>query len=239
VNAKINRFKDRYRHELKYFIGIVGLWEYRQLSKIFSRTLRLDPHCRNGSDYWIRSLYFDTLENDDYFEKLSGVYRRKKIRLRIYDLDQGDAKIEIKNKVKDYIFKESAALPREDALELMRGGKEVLLKSDNPTMNNVYYHLCRDFYRPAVLVDYEREAYIGPSNDMRITFDKNIRGTGVNFGLYDRNVHMLPIFDNQTMVMEIKYKEYLPHWIAQVLRQRSGERYAISKYCFSRALHFS
>jgi len=234
----INRFEDRYRHELKYYIGIVSFADYQVLSRALTETMQVDPHCNAQKEYWIRSLYFDTPENDDYYEKVSGLFRRKKIRLRIYDVDQPDAKIEIKNRVRDFVFKESGALPREDALELINGNKEVLLKSDNPTMNNVYYYMSRDLYRPAVLVDYEREAYVLPPEDIRITFDKNIRGSGVDFDLFSHAVHMTPVFDEETMVMEVKFKEFLPGWIRSILNIYMGEPHPISKYCFSRIVHF-
>lgn len=237
-NTEINRFQDRYRHELKYYLGIVSFADYQVLSKALSETMQADPHGNDQNEYWIRSLYFDTPENNDYYEKVSGLFRRKKIRLRIYDVNQKNAKIEIKNRVRNFVFKEGAALSREDALALSSGNKEVLLKSDHPTLNNVYYYMARDLYRPAVLVDYEREAYILPSEDIRITFDKNIRGSGVNFDLFSDAVHMTPAFDEDTMVMEVKFKEFLPEWIRGILNNFMGEPHPISKYCFSRIVHF-
>jgi SPX domain protein involved in polyphosphate accumulation len=234
----INRFEDRYRHELKYYIGIVSFGDYQVLSGAFTRAMLIDPHSDEQKQYWIRSLYFDTPENDDYYEKVSGLFRRKKIRLRIYDMDQPDAKIEIKNRVRNFVFKESATLPREDAMELINGNKEVLLKSNDPTLNNVYYYMSKDLYRPVVLVDYEREAYVLPSEDIRITFDKNIRGSGVDFDLFSHAVHMTPAFDEETIVMEVKFKEFLPDWIRSILNIYMGEPHPISKYCFSRIIHF-
>ena len=40
-----------------------------------------DSTGRDG--YTIRSLYFDTLHDADYFEKLDGVQLRRKLRLRL------------------------------------------------------------------------------------------------------------------------------------------------------------
>lgn len=235
---QINRFIDRYRYELKYFVGIVSLGYYQFLSDAFAKTLHVDPHCNAKCEYSIRSLYFDTPENDDYYEKLSGISRRKKIRLRIYDVCQQNTKVEIKNKINQLVFKESATISKEDAVELIRGNNDVLLKTDNPTLNNVYYLMLKDLYRPVALVDYEREAYIVPTEDIRITFDKNIRISSVEFDLYKKGVHMYPIFNEETVVMEIKYKDFLPDWIRGILKYHTCERYAISKYCFSRTTQF-
>ncbi len=235
----VNRFVDRYRHEFKYFIGVVGTWDYRVLSDIFCRSMKLDPNCRGDRDYWIRSLYFDTLENDDFYEKMGGYPHRKKIRLRIYDTRQQTAKLEIKNKIDQYTYKESSTISRADAEALIAGDTSVLLKGNDPTLNNVYYHMCRDYYRPAVVVDYEREAYVGFSDDIRITFDKNIRGTDIGFDIYDSNLPVSSAFGEETMVLEIKFKEFLPEWIKEILNHyRMGERYAISKYCLSRTINY-
>lgn len=235
---KINRFVDRYRHELKYFIGVVSSWEYQELSRAFRRSLSLDPNCGENGEYYIRSLYLDTPESDDYFEKVSGIYKRKKIRLRIYRNTNETAKLEIKNRIGQYIFKEGSTVSREDALALIAGNKDVLLNYDHPTTHNAYYYMCREYYRPAVMVDYEREAFIGPSDDIRITFDKNIRGSSIDFNLYNRENTMLPAFDEDMMVLEVKFKEFLPEWIHDILKYHTSERFAISKYYFTRIIHF-
>jgi hypothetical protein len=235
---KINRFIDRYRHELKYFISVISSWDYQELSQVFRRTLNPDPNCGENGEYYIRSLYFDTPESDDYYEKVSGIYRRKKIRLRIYRNSHDSAKLEIKNRIQHYVFKEGATIARKDAEALIAGEKDVLLKYDHPTMNNAYYYLCRDLYRPAVIVDYEREAYVDIANDIRITFDKHIRGTSIDFNLYNLDTTTLPAFDDDMMVMEVKFKEFLPEWIRDILKHHSGERFAISKYYFTRIIHF-
>lgn len=238
-HMNVNRFRDRYRHELKYFISVIGSWDYRNLSNVFARSLKPDPNCNENREYWIRSLYFDTMENDDFYEKMGGYARRKKIRLRIYSTSQQTAKLEIKNKIDQYTYKESATIPREDAEALIDGDISVLLKRDNPTLNNAYFHMTRDFYRPTVVVDYEREAYVGFSDDIRVTFDKRIRGTNIAFNIYDEFLPVNSAFDEETMVMEVKFKEFLPEWIKQILNfQRMGERYAISKYCLSRVINY-
>ena len=223
-----------YRHELKYFVSFL---DHKVLSEIFSQTLQTDPHSNRDREYWIRSLYFDTPGNNDYYEKMIGVDERKKVRLRIYNENQSKVKAEIKYKFNQYMLKETGIITREDALKLIDGHREILLNYNNASLNQVYYIISRDLYRPAVLVDYEREAYICNTQDIRITFDKNIRGSSVDFGLFEKNINMSPVFDEKTMVMEIKYNRFLPDWLREVLTQCNAERYAISKYCLSRSIY--
>jgi len=220
-----------YRHELKFFLSKK---EYLILSEVFRTTMRMDPNCREGCQYWIRSLYFDTLDNNDFYEKIIGVNKRKKIRLRLYDLDQQQVKVEIKNRYGEYMMKETAFLEKKEALQLMSGKKEFLLEKNNPTLNRTYYYLTRDYYRPTVLIDYEREAYLSDIQNIRITFDKNIRASTIDFNIFNKNALMIPIFDHDVIVLEVKFHKLLPQCIKEIIANSQGSRQAISKYCISR-----
>ena len=42
-----------------------------------------------GDAYVVRSIYFDSPDDKDYYDKQGGEIVRKKLRLRIYDIDKG------------------------------------------------------------------------------------------------------------------------------------------------------
>ncbi|WP_066506487.1 polyphosphate polymerase domain-containing protein [Abyssisolibacter fermentans] len=220
-----------YRNEIKFYIDNHG---YMHLSKLLSKTLSLDKNSGSNNEYWIRSLYFDSMYDRDYFDKVVGSQNRKKIRLRIYDIAQEKVKLEIKNKFDQYMLKESVTIGRQDAIDLIKGNKEVLLKYNNKTANRVYYFMNKEFYQPKVIVDYKREAYTCPVQDIRITFDKDIRTTITDFNIFDDKLNTIPIFKQHTMVMEVKYNRFLPDWIKDMLSNINGDKCAISKYCLSR-----
>ena len=82
------------REEKKF---LISLEEFRKKSHYLDGLLLQDEH--NGTDgYIIRSLYFDTVYDDDFFEKLEGVETRRKIRLRIYDPKYDYAMLEMEQK---------------------------------------------------------------------------------------------------------------------------------------------
>ena len=82
------------REEKKFLISID---EFISLSHKLGNIMLSDPH--NGTHgYTIRSLYFDTVYDRDYFEKQAGVELRRKIRLRCYDPKADYAMLEIKQK---------------------------------------------------------------------------------------------------------------------------------------------
>ena len=60
-----------------------------------SSIMKTDANSDIGG-YLVRSLYFDSIYDDDYFDKINGLESRKKIRLRIYSPSQHNAKLELK-----------------------------------------------------------------------------------------------------------------------------------------------
>lgn len=221
-----------YRNELKYYISYN---DYLSLRTMLRSTMNKDKNGNEYNEYFIRSLYFDTLLNDDYYNKMIGIMNRKKIRLRLYNTEHEKVKLEIKNKFNQYMLKETTLIDREDASELIGGNRGVLLKYDD-IAKRVYYFMSKDYYVPRVVIDYEREAYSYPLQNIRLTFDKNIRSNGVDFDIFNENLSMAKVFDDQSMVLEVKYNRILPKWTRDILSKIKGDKASISKYCLGREL---
>ena len=85
------------RQEKKFLCDLVAA---KKLEITLGQIMKPDVH--NGADgYMIRSLYFDTLHERDYVEKLFGVYLRRKVRVRIYGPASDFALLEVKQKQGD------------------------------------------------------------------------------------------------------------------------------------------
>ena len=82
------------RHELKFFINEM---QYQVLSRQLDRVLWRDPNGDVNNEYHIRSLYFDTIFNDAYFDKMDGDQNRDKYRIRIYNMRDTNIKLECKS----------------------------------------------------------------------------------------------------------------------------------------------
>lgn len=93
------------------------------------------PH--NGSEgYPLRSLYFDTEYDGDFFDKESGIEVRKKLRLRLYDPTGDFAVLEMKQKQGEQQHKRFLRLIREDAQRLIRCDYSSLLWYPEPFAAN-------------------------------------------------------------------------------------------------------
>lgn len=221
-----------YRHELKFLLSKM---EYHNLKILLGALLSKDVHMETKQDYYIRSLYFDSIENQDYVGKMIGMPDRKKIRLRLYDVNAETVKLEIKNKENDYSLKETATIRREDALQLSMCNYQSMLQYDDAVSRKVYHTFMMNAYMPKVIVDYEREAYLLPVENVRLTFDKDVRAVKSS-DLFTDDLSMKAVMPTQYVILEVKYDKYLPDYVKQVLSSVYMQRMSISKYCMAREM---
>jgi len=220
-----------YRHEQKYYIA---KREALQLREYLKRYMRPDENAGDNLEYWVRSLYFDSTGNHDFYEKINGCSERKKIRLRIYNTSERMAKLEIKIKSGSYMRKESLFLHEEDVFALMKGDLSVLLSYHNPVAVKCYTYMHYEKYRPVVLIDYEREAYFLPVENIRITIDKNARASSDTQRFFKTGIPMMPLCCEAKHILEVKYKTMLPGFLRSFISGTNSEMAPISKYCLGR-----
>ena len=223
--------KPGYRHEIKYYRNE---GEYMLLSQRLRKTMSADENANEYGEYRIRSLYFDDPEDSAMRDKLSGFDGRSKVRLRIYSLSDEVIKLERKNKDNGYILKESIGLSREECGALLGGSYGFLISRPEEFAHERYAEFRLRRLKPAVIVDYVREAYVFPVEDVRITFDKDIRTAHRSADLFNRDLPTYPVIDGYDMVLEVKYNKYLPSYIRGLIQTGAADRSAISKYVFCR-----
>ncbi|MBQ7114255.1 MAG: polyphosphate polymerase domain-containing protein [Clostridia bacterium] len=221
-----------YRHELKYYIN---RGSYTLLSKKLALTLEQDKYARkNGGEYFIRSLYFDDMNDSAFREKLDGVDNRDKFRIRIYNMSDAAIKLECKHKENGYILKKSVMLSREEYERLMKGDYTFLLHRNEPFARRMFAEFATKPLKPRVIVDYMREAYTFPLEDVRITFDKDVRTGMRSTDLFNARIPTYPVIDGYDMVLEVKFNRYLPTYVRSLLQLDAHTRSAVSKYCLCR-----
>lgn len=226
---KVNK---EYRHELKYYLN---LGDYEMLRTRLRLTMEQDRYARrNEGEYFIRSLYFDDADDSAFREKLAGDNDRDKYRLRIYNMKDDVVKLERKHKEAGYILKESLDLSRAEAESLLKGDYGVLLNREEPFARRMYRTFLTSLFKPRVIVDYMREAYVFPVEDVRITFDKNVRTGFRSVDLFNPSIITYPAVSGYDMVLEVKFNRYLPTYVRALLQTEAHARSAISKYCLCR-----
>jgi len=223
--------KPSYRREIKL---LITQKEYYVLQSRLRSLLSPDVHAGPGREYWIRSLYLDDQMNSAYWEKISGTADRKKYRIRIYNGLDSVIKLECKEKHGSCIYKRSATISRETCDRIISGDFSSLSQYEHPLCQEVFALSRRNSLFPSVIVDYIREAYVHPVSNVRITFDKQLHAAVDSPNIFDLDMPTIPIYPDQNIILEVKYDQVFPRYLAQILSYSHGTKMALSKFCLCR-----
>ncbi|MBQ9148935.1 MAG: polyphosphate polymerase domain-containing protein [Oscillospiraceae bacterium] len=215
-----------YRHEYKFLISRSAA----QLLKMrLPHIMERDTHAGPTGQYTIRSLYFDDMNHSAYAEKVSGVERRVKYRIRFYNYKLDAIKLERKEKVGSLTRKTAQTISRADAWALEKAQVEHC--PDHPEgLTEELRALCRCGYRPRVLVDYDRTPFVCRDGNTRITLDENLRTRPYSTTVYASPRAMIPVLDPDQVILEVKFDEFLPGYLSDALADIPKTAMAISKF---------
>lgn len=220
------------RKEKKF---IITLDEYYRIKNKLENVIKLDNNS-NEEGYIVRSLYFDTIDDSDYENKMDGLELRRKIRLRNYGPNSNFAKLEIKQKQGEFQKKRSLKLKKEDAIELINGNYSVLLKSNESFAYECYCLMNMYCYKPKAVIEYKRKAFVVKENKIRITLDHDIIATESNFNIFDSNLNQNSMMNNFYVILEVKYNGFLLSYIKDLLDDCNKSELSVSKYCLGRTI---
>ena len=226
------------RHELKFFISPL---QYQVLSRTLKATLNPDPNGDENNQYHIRSLYFDTAYDSALYDKINGTANRDKYRIRIYNFSDQMIRLECKSKFRDLISKRSVRITRDLAEQLISADPTGLESTASGLVSDTFREMRTSLLHPVVIVDYLREAYLHPAEEVRITFDMQLRSGLNSVDMFNPYLPTVPPFDHDEIILEVKYNQVLPPYIASLLTYalRDGAcRSAISKYVYCRRFEF-
>ena len=217
------------RHEWKHEISYADLLVLRQrLSAVAKR----DIHAVDGK-YLIRSLYFDNLSDKVLREKLDGISRREKFRIRYYNGDTSVIHLEKKSKIGGLGNKQSANLTPEEVQWIVDGKLDWMLHSEQELIRELYVKMTTERLRPRTIVDYTREPFVyGPGN-VRVTLDYDIRTGLACTDFLNVNCATIPA-GAAPIILEVKWDEFLPAVIRDVVQLEHRRTGAYSKYAACR-----
>lgn len=221
-----------YRHELKYPVSRGDHIAIRsRLQKIMSR----DPHISENGRYLIRSIYFDNSDDKVLKEKIYGIGKREKFRIRYYNDDLSCISLEKKMKIDDLCLKYSSQITEEELRKILDGDISFLKDSKDDLLMEFYSKMKFQRLRPRVLVSYIREPYIYRAGNVRITFDSDIRTSLYDSSFLSKDLNDISASDEPgDILMEVKYDAFLPEVIQDIIQTPSIRQQAFSKYGASR-----
>lgn len=219
----------KYRHEWKHEITYIDMLTLRQR---LSAVAKSDPHTIDGT-YEIRSLYFDNAYDKVLCEKINGVNMREKFRIRYYNGDTSFIILEKKSKINGLCSKENALISKELAQAVADGDYGWMPQSKIPLIQELYSKIMAQGLRPKTIVDYTREPYVYAPGNVRVTIDYNIRTGLLCTDFLNPEIVTVPAGE-APIILEVKWDNFLPDIIRNVLWLKGRQVTAFSKYAACR-----
>jgi len=218
-----------FRHEWKHEINYSDMLILRQRLKT---VMKPDENAIDGK-YFIRSLYFDNISDKALREKIDGVNCREKFRIRYYNNDTSLIHLEKKSKINGLGNKQSANLSAEEAQKIVDGDLDWMIDCDRPLVQELYSKMKSQGLRPKTIVDYTREPFIFSAGNVRVTLDYDIRTGLYCTDFLNPDCIMIPA-GNAPIILEVKWDEFLPSVIRDIVQLESRRTAAFSKYAACR-----
>ncbi len=194
-----------------------------------------DPHGGPDGTYVVDSLYLDGPELPLFWANEREAGRRVKARVRSYPSLTDRVFLELKFRDGDVIRKTRGRVARQDWHEAMRA------PGTDAEVQRFAALVDRRNLRPVVAVRYRREAWISRWDDYaRISVDRTVackpaRGHDlVPDGAWRPVDHPVWTQTVQSVcVLELKWAEVAPRWMAELVGRLELNRASFSKYCHS------
>ena len=206
--------KDKYRHELKY---ICGNAELLVIERKLRCLMKSDAHADANGEYVIRSVYFDDYTRDCFHDNEDGVDPREKFRIRIYNYSDARISLEKKKKNRNMTGKESCRIDRGTCERMLRGESIHDMLGKNTLLDEWILRNETRRFLPVMLGEYVRKPLIYRLGNVRITFDRNICASAQVTQLFEKNISRVAVLPTGYHVLEVKYDNYLPDVIYQLI----------------------
>lgn len=218
-----------FRHEWKHLINHADAVILRQR---LSAVMKTDKNAVNGR-YFIRSLYFDSPADTALREKIDGVNRREKFRIRFYNFDTSVIHLEKKSKISGLCNKQSADLTEEQTSKIINGDIEWMKADENALIRELYQKMTVQQLKPKTIVDYWREPFVYDAGNVRVTLDYEIKTGLGSKDFFSKDCPTVSVPDNP-IVLEVKWDEFLPTVIRNAIQIGDRKTSAFSKYATCR-----
>jgi len=221
----MNTLENNYRHEIKFIINNSDI-------ELLKKKLSLFMHEDNNynGEYLVSSLYFDDIYNNSYQSKLAGDYIREKYRIRYYNNDRSYITLELKGKENNLCYKRRDIITYEEYNHIIKKEYDKINIGNRKLLDRFIFDMKNKNLIPNIIVDYYRKAFVYDIEDVRITFDRDIKSSMFNYDLFDKKRFKLNALDNGEIILEVKYNNRLPNFINEIINNTRLVRIAVSKY---------
>lgn len=225
----INTFK---RKEIKF---LLSMQQYNSLLEILDDYMVPDAYCKNGNEYGIYNIYYDTQDSFLIRESLAKPYYKEKLRLRSYYSPAAPTDkvfLEIKKKIGGIVTKRRVTLTLEQAEHYIATGERPFSDKyiTNQVLDEIDVFMKNYDIAPAQYISYQRMAFFGKDDhDFRLTFDRALTDRRYDLSL-GKECYGRQIIRPDQRLMEVKITDSMPYWMSEQLSKLGIYKTSFSKY---------
>ena len=199
--------------------------------------MQLDMHTPKEGRYIIHSLYFDDYKNTSSYTTEAGLSKRFKWRIRYYGDNKNYISLEKKEKRESRCHKKSCQITIDEYQKIVSGNiTDILYDTKKELIRELASDMLRFNYKPKIIIDYERIAFVEEITNVRITFDTKISASYEIKEFLTGNYQKYYILPNGISLLEVKFDDILPSYIRRIVESYNYKQTSFSKYYFGRKL---
>lgn len=219
-----------FRHEHKHYLNYA---DYLTIKARLKTVMKIDENAGEEGVYKIRSIYFENYQDKALMEKVNSVNEREKFRIRYYNDDSSYIMLEKKYKINGLSSKSSVEISKMEAEAILNGDISWMTESKKALLVDLYVKMNYQMLRPTTIVDYVREPYIFIPGNVRVTIDRDIRTGILNKDFFNTKLPTVSVGEN-IILLEVKYDNFLPEIITDMIQLGNRRKTAFSKYASCR-----
>ena len=188
--------------------------------------MNLDSHTKESGSYVIHSLYFDDYKDMSVYTTEAGLSKRFKWRIRYYDEDLSYIVLEKKEKLNSRCHKKSTKITQDEYQKIVNSNiTDILYDTNKKLIKELAKDILLYNYKPKVIIDYERIAYVEDITNVRITFDMKISASYELENFLSGDYAKFYVEPSGWNVLEVKFDDILPSHIRNI----------VESYCFNQS----
>lgn len=211
------------RKEIKYKLSLIeAFW----LENILDKVLKIDKNSNLYGEYNVKTIYFENYLRETTIDKNRNINNLSKYRIRMYENNPNSIFLERKTNCSGIIKKDSEKVTRDFVEDVMNGNLYNILDKNSTLKTSLYLQMILKQYRPFILIEYMRKAYVEEKSNIRITLDRNIEST-LNYNSFFESKSNEYI--SSFIILEIKYDKYIPDFVKDLLKVLDKNQISNSK----------
>ena len=158
-------------------------------------------------------------------------------RIRYYGDDLSYIVLEKKEKKEGRCHKKSCKITIDEYNKIIsEDTSSLIFETEKKLIKELTIDILINNYRPKIIIDYERMAYVEEITNVRVTFDMKISASYELENFLDGDYQSFYVLPSGVNVLEVKFDSILPSYIRNIIESYNFKQGSFSKYYYGRKI---